>query len=189
MASCAFSAQLFGVGKLLQMINQVTLLVIMCIRVAFKISTWYNTLLQLKFTSRQTQQRWLNLVANGNPDFKIKLWIKHQKSTSKLPASQCIKHIQLVNTSVKLQHMPRSLSVTTVSCQQISPSKREKRLKKNLKYPKIVYVALIKYGLSQCVSVQCTNFQRARNSCMKASSFRDFSSVEGQSKMPQDKLY
>lgn len=171
------------------MIKRFTLLVITCTRVALKNPIWYNTPLQLKFTSRQTQQRWLNLVANGNPDFKMKRWIKHQKSTSKIPASQCIKHIQLVNTSVKWQHTPRSLSITTVSCQQVSPSKREKWLKIYLKHPKIVYVALIKYGLSQCVSVQCTSFQRARNSCMKASSFRDFSSVQGQTKMPQDKLY
>lgn len=50
--------------------------------------------------------------------------------------------------------MPRSLSITIVSCQQVSPSKREKRLKIYVKYPKMVYIALIKYRLSQCVSVQ-----------------------------------
>lgn len=189
MASCAFPSQLFGVSKLLDMIKPFTLLVIMCIRLAFTNPTWYNTPLRLKFTSRQTQQRWLNLVENGNPDFNIKLWMKHQKSTSKLPASQCTKHIQLVNTSVKWQHTPQSLSITTVSCQQVSPSKKEKWLKIYLKYPKMIYVALVKYSLSHCVSVQCTSFQRARNSCMKVSSFADFSGVQGQSKMPRDKLY
>jgi len=56
-----------------------------------------------------------------------------------------------------------------------------------LQYPKMVYVALINYGLRWCVNVQCTSFQRARHSDMKASSFRDFSGVQGQRKMPQDK--
>lgn len=42
------------------------------------------------------------------------------------------------------------------------------------------YIALIKCGLSQCLSVQCTSFQRARNSGMKASSSGDFSSAQGQ---------
>lgn len=65
-----------------------------------------------------------------------------------------------------------------------------------LKYPMKVYLALIKCGLSQCLSVQCTSFQRVRNSGMKASSSRDFSSVQGQRcheisyiKTPKQKLY
>lgn len=147
----------------------------MYIRVAFSNPARYNIPLQLRFTSRQTEERWQNLVANDNPDFKIRLRIKYQKSTSKLPASQRIsKHIQLVNTSVKWQYTPLFLSVIRVSCQQVSPPKREKLLKVYLKYPKTVYVALIKCRISQCVSVQCISFQRARNSCMKVKSFGTF---------------
>lgn len=62
-----------------QWIKQFPLLTITCIRVAFKpYLTQHITAVDI---CRLTQQRWLSLVVHGNPDFKIKLWIKHQAPT------------------------------------------------------------------------------------------------------------
>lgn len=49
---------------------------------------------------------------------------------------------------------------------KVSPLRSEKLLKTYLKYPKMTYTALIKYGISQCL--QGMSLQTARNSCMKA---------------------
>lgn len=79
---------------------------------------------------------------------------------------------------------------------KVSLSKNEKLLKLYLKYPKMIYIALIQQGLANSVRVQGMSFQRARNSRVKASGFRDFCGVQGQRchevsymKTPKQKLY